>query len=127
MKKVLVFISLTIISAAAVAQSNNEAPGVALATSMVSSAAKITSTDIVINPNPVKGQNFSLELQNLDKGKYNIYIFNNAGKKYLVRTLTIEGGTSTQVLDLPKDITQGTYILQVLSKTARFSKKMIVE
>jgi hypothetical protein len=127
MKTIIAIISLSFISAAAVAQSNNESPGAALATSMVTSSARVTSKDVVINPNPVKGQNFSLELQNLEKGKYNIYIFDNNGKKYLVRSLNIEGGTSTQLLDLPKDITQGTYILQVLSKTARFSKKMVVE
>jgi hypothetical protein len=127
MKKIVAIISLTFIGAAAVAQSNNEAPGQVLNASMVSSATKIVTTDVVINPNPVKGQNFSLELQNLDKGKYNIYIFDNTGKKYLLKMLNIEGGTSIQVLDLPKDITQGTYILQVLSKTARFSKKMVVE
>jgi hypothetical protein len=127
MKKILAFISLTFICAAAVAQSENDAPGAVMATSMVASAAKVNTSDVIINPNPVKGQNFSLELQNLEKGKYNIYIFDNTGKKHLVRNLTIEGGTSVQVLDLPKDITQGTYILQVLSKTARFSKKMVVE
>jgi hypothetical protein len=127
MKKIVAIVSLTFISAAAVAQSRKDAPQPILVTSMASTAAKITTRDIIINPNPVKGPAFSLELQNLDKGRYNIYLFDNKGKKYLVKTLNTEGGTSTENLDLPKEITQGTYILQVISKTARFSKKLVVE
>jgi hypothetical protein len=130
MKKITICFAFMLICAAAVAQpEQNETPAapVNLTTAMESTAARINVTDVVINPNPVKGQNFSLGLQNLEKGKYSVYVFNNAGKKFLLKTLNIEGGTSTETIDLPRQITTGTYILQVLSKTARFSKKMIVE
>lgn len=133
MKKITICFAFILICAAAMAQpEQNEttaAPApVNLVTSMESAAARITATDVIINPNPVKGgQNFSLGLQNLEKGKYLVYAFNKDGKKFLLKTLNIEGGTSTETIDLPKQITTGTYILQVLSKTARFSKKMIVE
>ena len=90
-------------------------------------AAKSLKADIRINPNPVKGENFSLELQNLDKGKYNVYIFDKSGKKYLIKTLNYDGGSTTEVLNLPEKATNGTYILQVLSKTSRFIKKMVIE
>ena len=89
--------------------------------------AKAAKPDIRINPNPVKGENFSLELQNLEKGKYNIYIFDKSGKKYLIKSLNYDGGSTTEVLDLPKEAQDGTYILQVLSKTSRFIKKMVIE
>ncbi len=89
--------------------------------------AKSLKPDVRINPNPVKGESFSLELQNLEKGKYNIYIFAQSGKKYLIKTLNYDGGTTTEVLNLPKEALNGTYILQVLSKTSRFIKKMVVE
>jgi hypothetical protein len=124
MKKIVAFITLTFMGIAAVAQNASSNTGAVLSTSMVSSA-KIT--DVTINPNPVKGQNFTLELQNLDKGKYTICAYDNNGKKYLLKVLNTEGGSSTQIVDLPKEITTGTYILQVVSKTARFSKKMVVE
>jgi hypothetical protein len=89
--------------------------------------AKTVKSDIRINPNPVKDQTFSLELQNLEKGKYNIYIFAESGKKYLIKTINYDGGSTIQVLNLPKEAITGTYILQVLSKTSRFIKKMVVE
>lgn len=90
-------------------------------------AAKSLHADIRINPNPVKGENFSLELQNLEKGKYNIYMFDEKGKKYLVKTLNYDGGSTIEILNLPEKATSGTYILQVLSKTSRFIKKMVIE
>jgi hypothetical protein len=89
--------------------------------------ARTVKSDIRINPNPVKDQTFSLELQNLEKGKYNIYIFAESGKKYLIKTLNYDGGSTIEVLNLPKEALTGTYILQVLSKTSRFIKKMVVE
>jgi hypothetical protein len=124
MKKIVAFITLTFIGMAAVAQTDKSGTAAALTTSMVSTAR---ITDVVINPNPVTGENFTLELQNLEKGKYTIYAYDNNGKKYLLKVLNTEGGTSTQTVALPKEITTGTYILQVVSKTARFSKKMVVE
>jgi hypothetical protein len=89
--------------------------------------AKSLQPDVRINPNPVKGESFSLELQNLEKGKYNVYIFAESGKKYLIKTINYDGGTTTEILNLPKEAINGTYILQVLSKTSRFIKKMVVE
>ncbi len=97
-----------------------------MVSSTVLTAKKLTP-DIRINPNPVQEQNFSLELQNLEKGKYNIYLFDKSGKKYLIKTLNYDGGSTTEILNLPKEASNGTYILQVLSKTSRFIKKMIVE
>jgi len=89
--------------------------------------ARTVQSDIRINPNPVKEETFNLELQNLEKGKYNIYIYAESGKKYLIKSFNYDGGSSTTVLNLPKEAVTGTYILQVLSKTSRFIKKMVVE
>ncbi len=89
--------------------------------------ASAAKPDVLVNPNPVQGEHFSIELHNLQKGKYNIYLYDESGKKYLVKVLNFDGGTVIESLSLPKNAGKGTYILQVLSKTARFSKKMIVE
>lgn len=93
----------------------------------VASLAGKMKADVVINPNPVQGESFTLELQNLEKGKYNIYMFDDTGKKYLVKVLNIESGSFTETLQLPQKADKGIYILQVISKTVRVSKKMIVE
>ena len=124
MKRSLIFSICLLVAAAGFSQSDN------LNNKMVGSTvlvAKSLKPDVRINPNPVKGESFSLELQNLEKGKYNIYIFAQSGKKYLIKTLNYDGGTTTEVLNLPKEALNGTYILQVLSKTSRFIKKMVVE
>lgn len=128
MKRVLVVLALVVFSAAGYAQ----APAKSLSNKLAATGAILNKavpipSDVVINPNPVTGESFSLQLQNLDKGKYSIYIFNKEGKKFLVKTLQFEGGSATEAFHLPDDLGKGTYILQVLSKTSRYSKKMVVE
>lgn len=127
MKRFFAFILVAFCGASASAQTATaDFAKPILATSMVSSAVKIS--DVVINPNPVvQGKTFSLELQNLEKGKYSVLLFDKNGRKYTIDILNLESGSSTQQFDLPKDITSGTYILQVVSKSIRFSKKMMVE
>lgn len=90
-------------------------------------ASGMSKSDIQINPNPVSGETFTIELQNLQKGKYSIFMYDEKGRKYLVKILNVEEGTSTELLQLPKKADKGVYILQVISKTSRFSKKVIVE
>lgn len=87
----------------------------------------VEGSDVRITPNPVQGQTFSIELQNLQKGKYSIYLYDESGKRYLVKVMNFDGGSLVQSLPLPKNVDEGVYILQVVSKTARFSKKMIIE
>lgn len=128
MKRVLVILALVVFVAAGYSQ----APVKSLNNKLAATGAILNKTvplssDVVINPNPVTGESFSLQLQNLDKGKYSIYIFNKEGKKFLVKTLHFDGGSATEALNLPDDLGAGTYILQVLSKTSRYSKKMVVE
>jgi len=126
MKRITTVIALMFMGSVSMAQSGeSQVSSTNLATSLSSSAIKLS--DVAINPNPVKGQNFSLEVQNLDKGKYSIYAYDNNGKKYLLKVLNTDGGSFTETVELPKEITTGTYILQVVSKTSRYSKKMIVE
>lgn len=105
---------------------SQEAAGITTKLAVTAIAGKPKS-DVVINPNPVQGATFTLELQNLEKGKYNIYMFDDTGKKYLVKVLNTEGGSLTETLPLPQKADKGIYILQVVSKTVRVSKKMIVE
>jgi hypothetical protein len=95
------------------------------ATAVVNSG--ISRSDVIINPNPVTGESFNIQLQNLQKGKYSIYMHDEKGKKYLVKVLNLEDGSFNESLQLPKKADKGIYILQVISKTARFSKKMIVQ
>jgi len=127
MKRFFAIILLGALGTTASAQNfKSDAVKPGLTTSMVTSAAKIP--DVVINPNPVvQGTTFTLELQNLEKGKYSVYLFDKSGRKYLIQILNLDEGNTTQQFELPKNAGSGTYILQVVGKTARFSKKMMVE
>lgn len=125
MKRIMFLIGCSVFAITGFSQDAPELNNKMAGASVMSSVA--ARSDVVINPNPVQGQTFSLELQNLQKGKYSIYMFNEQGKKYLVKVLNFDGGNLTESLQLPKNADKGVYILQVISKTSRFSKKMIVE
>jgi len=92
-----------------------------------SNSSPVTAKDIVIHPSPVKGSDFSLELLNLDKGKYSILVYDRLGKKHFIRTFEFEGGVTTENIHLPSKLGSGTYILQVLNKSSRYSKKLVLE
>jgi hypothetical protein len=125
MKRILILLGCSVFAISSFSQDAAELNNKMAATSVVASVA--TGSDVNINPNPVQGETFSLELQNLQKGKYSIYMFNEQGKRYLVKVVNVDGGTLTESLQLPKNADKGVYILQVISKTSRFCKKMIVE
>jgi len=125
MKQILAILLLSCGYHFAAAQASSEHSPV-LVTAMAGATTKVS--DVIINPNPVKGQQLSLELQNVEKGKYTIYACNSEGIKIILKTVTIDtNGNTIHSIDLPKEITSGTYILQVLSKTSRYCKKMVVE
>ncbi|HEX6915130.1 MAG TPA: T9SS type A sorting domain-containing protein [Chitinophagaceae bacterium] len=91
------------------------------------SASLMANADISINPNPVVSTSFSLVMQNLEKGKYQVFLYDTSGRKYLLKTLEFEGGSAIQPIILPKEATVGVYILQVVSKAVRFSRKLTIQ
>lgn len=125
MKQILVLFVFIALAAAGTAQSGTDVrPSIAV-TSVV--FAKAVIPGIEVNPKPVTNNSFTLELRNLEKGKYSVFLFDDKGKKYVVKTWEFSGGSATEQLQLPAKARQGTYILQVISKTSRHISKMVVE
>ncbi|HMO61001.1 MAG TPA: T9SS type A sorting domain-containing protein [Ferruginibacter sp.] len=83
--------------------------------------------NVNVYPNPVKGNNVSIQLENLEKAVYNIDIFNNLGQKVFTRQLRHDGNNSTIVADLPVAAKAGVYSVHVTSTLTRYVKSIIVE
>jgi len=96
-----------------------------------SSIIRVSSTNtlqgIVIAPNPVRGKNLSLQLNNLAKGNYTLNIFNSASQRVFSSTVSHAGGNSVQTLSLPASVTKGLYNVHVTNGTVSFNKTIIVE
>jgi hypothetical protein len=55
--------------------------------------------NLVIYPNPVKGNSFTLQLSNIAKGKYDISLLDKSGQKVLTRNFILENNNnSTSIL-----------------------------
>jgi hypothetical protein len=81
---------------------------------------------IVVYPNPVKGNNVSLQLNNLTKSEYFIRVYNSNGHEIYHQTQQHSGGSSTMNVQLPAAIQRGVYQLVVNNEGNRFSKTFIV-
>jgi fibronectin-binding autotransporter adhesin len=75
-------------------------------------------TAITINayPNPIIGNSFNLEMNNMDKGSYTIIITNKLGQELLRKQIDHTGGATTRTISIDQPMAIGTYQLMVVGK-----------
>jgi hypothetical protein len=67
-------------------------------------------------PNPMVGNSFNLELNNLSKGPYTILVTNKLGQELFRKLIDHTGGPSTQTITIDQLLAIGTYQLMVVGK-----------
>jgi len=85
------------------------------------------AAEFTVYPNPVKDGIVSLQMSNVEKGIYTVKIFNNAGQEVANRTITSNGGSSTQTITLGKGTAKGNYKMQITGGTTLVTKSVIVD
>jgi hypothetical protein len=96
--------------------------------SVVSSVDLKTSMNAVLDvyPNPVKNKCINLDISGLNKGSYDILLLDMNGRLALRKTVNGEQSVKT-TLQLPHDIANGTYVLQLTDKAGnRMQERRIV-
>jgi len=68
-----------------------------------------TNAGISVYPNPVVGATMGLQFSNIDKGNYNISMFNSMGQKVFGSTVQHSGGNATKMIELPNAMAPGVY------------------
>jgi hypothetical protein len=66
---------------------------------------------IVVYPNPIVGNSFTLDMNNLDKGMYNISLINKLGQEVFSQAVMHDGGSVMKTITMRQTIPQGTYQL----------------
>jgi len=99
---------------------------------MYSNIAKVTvgkkNTEIVVNPNPVKGGGLmNLQLNNFNKGTYSVRLLSNAGQQLMNTTVTTTGGSQIESIAMPPSIKAGIYQLQVVGTNVSLTKTVVVQ
>ena len=92
-------------------------------------AVEIKGNSIVsIYPNPVTTRSFDIQFGTIAKGNYVITLSDAAGNPVVTRTLNLISG-QTEKINLPVSITQGMYMITIVSKDANtilYNDKIII-
>ena len=77
-------------------------------------------------PNPVTGNQVSISMSNIKRGLYTLRVINTAGQDVFRQTITSQGRTITQTLNLPSVIKPGVYHMTITGEGYRENKKFII-
>ena len=84
--------------------------------------------ELIVSPNPVKGNVVNLQLTNVAKGTYTVSLYNISGQKIFTDQIKSEGGSSSQSLQLPSTVKAGTYNLQMNNGAdVKLNKTIVIE
>ena len=86
----------------------------------------VGKTDVRVLPNPAQSGVLNLQLSNINNGKYAISLYSNAGQKVFARSLDLSSGSTTETINLPRNIGHGVYVLQVTDGEMRINKQVIL-
>jgi|GEM_PF-5506692 len=83
--------------------------------------------EMIISSNPVTNGQLHVQLNDLEKGSYQLLIYDMAGRKILAASISHEEGSSVELVRLPAWIRKGTYNVQLLNEQTRMNTTILVE
>jgi len=66
-----------------------------------------------VYPNPVKGNIININLKNIERGKYNFFLYDNIGQLVYSALIAHNGGEATYKVPVPARIGKGSYKLKI--------------
>lgn len=82
--------------------------------------------EITIYPNPVSGSQLSLQATELPKGLYTVQVYNAGGQQVHSQQLNHNGGSVTEMIQLPSSLRSGMYNLHISNGEVNLGKIFIV-
>lgn len=83
--------------------------------------------DVQVSPNPVRNNEVSLFLNNMQQGRYLLNFINSAGNILFSEPMDIDSGISVRPVSLPAGLGRGLYYLQLSGQGKTFTSNIIVE
>ncbi|HNR18179.1 MAG TPA: lamin tail domain-containing protein, partial [Chitinophagaceae bacterium] len=103
-----------------------EADGRKLYSVIVRVDTKGGKMEITIYPNPVSGSQLSLQATELPKGLYTVQVYNAGGQQVHSLQLNHNGGSVTEMIQLPSSLHSGMYNLHISNGEVKLGKIFIV-
>ena len=93
----------------------------------IASLAKVvigsTPPAIAVYPNPVTGNTFTLQLNNVASGNYTIMLINAFGQIVFTDAISYPGGSGSQLINVNRRLAPGLYLLKMGSLSTQIIKQ----
>jgi hypothetical protein len=82
---------------------------------------------ITIMPNPVINGRITVQMNNISAGRYSLMLYNMLGQKVFYKTIDYQGGSVSQVVELPSAIVAGAYIIKLHKDQKDFTTRIVIQ
>lgn len=79
-----------------------------------------------VYPNPIRGNKFTAEMSNIEKGIYTLTLYNAAGQQVMSRKIVHNGGNATEGIDLPA-IATGVYGITLRGNGLNIQQTILID
>ncbi|MBL7761857.1 MAG: T9SS type A sorting domain-containing protein, partial [Chitinophagaceae bacterium] len=86
-----------------------------------------TKEYVSVFPNPVSGNQFTVQLNNYDRGTYSLQLINTSGQRVMTKSLKHAGGSASVSIERPDAVNAGVYILQVTGENKIENIKLVIK
>lgn len=87
----------------------------------------ISAKNIVVAGNPITNNTITLQLNNIDKGIYNLKVINMQGQLIKQFLIDYAGGSSMQYYTIGTNLASGKYMLSLSNKEVKFTTTLVKE
>jgi hypothetical protein len=98
-----------------------------LYSSTVRVRSEAKSGTISVTPNPITGQSFNLQLDNMTAADYKMEMFNSVGQLVKMENIHHAGGSSAYIISLPASASKGVYLVKLTSGEKIITQKIQVQ
>ncbi|MET0637378.1 MAG: GEVED domain-containing protein [Chitinophagaceae bacterium] len=85
------------------------------------------SKGVAVYPTLVTNKQFTLRLQNLHSGSYQMQVINNLGQPVMTQRVTHNTGVTANTINLPSTISKGVYRVVVISDEEKYTTNIVVQ
>jgi len=80
-----------------------------------------------VYPNPVKGDQLSVQLSSLEKGRYMVRMINAGGQVMMQQQLVHGGGSATEQVTIPPGVSRGIYRIELRGANIQVTKTIVLQ
>lgn len=81
---------------------------------------------VTVFPNPAAQKQITVQLSNMERGTYQLELYNSAGQPVYQQRIQHNGGSLSRGFTLPAALTAGTYFVKVRNENSSFTQPLLI-